>query len=246
MIIYGWNTWNTKKKQLSSVSCQSCGKRDVYHNLIHRYFHVYWVPVIPCSKVRYTQCESCQDAHADKEIPEIYSLSFSESGVSTRPPAILFSGAFFVAIIIGAVFYYKHQKDQSTLAYLQTPQLSDYYVLNLTKMPELVPGLSGCAVFKVTEVDEESVKLAYPQYFYSSRIACGEAISRGEVVREDYFGEKTLQFARAALTSLREKRQLLQVSRKNNIRGIRTVDRRDNGYQSNTSPTPRNSQLSRR
>jgi hypothetical protein len=70
MIIYGTRGKVIPGGRRQDIVCASCGQADLATYGILRYFHIFWIPVLPTKKQPVAECLHCKKTLAGKEIPE--------------------------------------------------------------------------------------------------------------------------------------------------------------------------------
>lgn len=102
MIIYGTKAAKGKFIQ-TEIQCPFCGATHAVGVLpYHKYFHIYWIPLIPYGKEFVTACGKCGTA-----VPDHY---LGSEGVSdeikkqAKRPLWIYSGLAILAILIAVIY----------------------------------------------------------------------------------------------------------------------------------------------
>lgn len=102
MIIYGTKASKGKFIQ-TETQCPFCGENHAVGVLpYHKYFHVYWIPIIPYGKEYVTACGKCGNA-----VPDHY-LGSNGMGEDikkqVKTPIWTFAGVFVLVAIAVAIY----------------------------------------------------------------------------------------------------------------------------------------------
>jgi len=103
---------------------------------VQRYFHLYWIPTIPTRKHVGVECSNCKHTLTDDEIPSHMIDEIKSSVFSTGATLPMYSGLVIIAALVGFIFYSIEQDEIQAAAYVELPAVSDYYVVNYTKIFE--------------------------------------------------------------------------------------------------------------
>ena len=59
-----WGTRGTESLTHGFFNCPHClDKRTYMHRVVRRWFHIFWIPLIPLEKSEYVACTVCNEAY---------------------------------------------------------------------------------------------------------------------------------------------------------------------------------------
>ncbi|TGE24127.1 hypothetical protein E5K00_02620 [Hymenobacter aquaticus] len=100
LFFFGLGQTRITTSPLAGVSCAYCGTPDaVTATVFSRYFHVFWIPVIPLGKFSLTQCGHCKQVLEKKEMPAAYQAPVAALQSSARLPIT----NYLVLLLMGAL-----------------------------------------------------------------------------------------------------------------------------------------------
>ena len=71
MVIFGIKEKIIKKSLLSNVTCSECKEHVSMTYIIEsKYFHLYWIPILPYKKVTHVFCNECDSVFKKKQFSE--------------------------------------------------------------------------------------------------------------------------------------------------------------------------------
>lgn len=100
LFFFGLGQTRITTTPLLGISCTYCGTPDaVVATVFSRYFHVFWIPVIPLGKFSLTQCGHCKQVLEKKEMPAAYQAPVAALQSSARLPIT----NYLVLLLMGAL-----------------------------------------------------------------------------------------------------------------------------------------------
>lgn len=110
MIIFGTRTRNLKASNITSYDCKNCNsKNSVQFHFSARYFHVFWIPVLPFSKVAISQCSHCKQAFYKEEMSQAMKQDYLVASKQVKSPITHYSGLLIIGLamifIIGSIVF---------------------------------------------------------------------------------------------------------------------------------------------
>jgi hypothetical protein len=101
MIIYGTRASKGKFIQ-TTTQCPFCGKEHAVGVLpYHKYFHVWWIPIIPYGKEYVVACGAC-----GHEVPDHYVGGITpEIRKQAKSPWWIFIGLAIIAVIVLSILF---------------------------------------------------------------------------------------------------------------------------------------------
>jgi len=187
MIFYGTRAKSLGAQALGGVACQSCGQSGVVAHVFQKYFHIFWIPVLPYKKLVATECARCQQALAGEDVPPMYQAQLETFRASVKTPWYMYTGLVLILFLV-AGGYYVYQKNQELRAsYVAHPQVGDLYVIDVQKGLALKDAQYPFRVLKITNVKDKTVTLVSGHYEYSAASGATEAIDAGKADELAYF-----------------------------------------------------------
>ncbi|TDG36460.1 zinc-ribbon domain-containing protein [Pedobacter changchengzhani] len=98
MIIFG--TRGTYLKQQSNAfNCPNCGSvGTVRISFFAKYFHIFWIPIFPTTKIGITQCSHCKQALYANQLPIELQSVYDESNKRAKRPITHYFGLFIIGL----------------------------------------------------------------------------------------------------------------------------------------------------
>lgn len=207
MIFFGTGTREMDPVKLDNVNCPNCGQEELYLTVVHRYFHIYWIPAFPIGKRLEATCKSCHRLWQEpKMLGEMVERSTQvKKDLST--PRLLFAGVYIVCTIILIAMYTSWKDDRDTAEYIQDPHVSDYYIVH-TDIDKAYPHIVLCVI----DIRGDSLDMMVGQYGYHEPSHAEDAITGGASAMSDYFSD-SVTFAQADLLAMFDKGDIPQIVR---------------------------------
>lgn len=69
MVIIGYRSTLIGQAELNFTTCENCGTKNSYTVYVYgRYFHVFWIPILPIGKTYFAQCSNCEKAYSKEHL----------------------------------------------------------------------------------------------------------------------------------------------------------------------------------
>ncbi|HEX7488733.1 MAG TPA: hypothetical protein VF341_07495 [Anaeromyxobacteraceae bacterium] len=213
MIVFGTRGRVVKGPQKRGVPCAACGM-DVHQTFgVLRYFHVFWIPMFPTLKQAGMECLHCKKALVGKELPERVRKDVAAMLFTKRRVLPTFAGAILVGLLAIPVAYGSAQQTAREAAYLETPTVGDCYVVRVAGFVKNPDSKHPYGVLRVAKVASDHLELRLGAYAYSQARGADQAISRGEILRADYFAARPITLAASDLLRLKREHTIQAVRR---------------------------------
>ncbi|MCB2379478.1 zinc ribbon domain-containing protein [Hymenobacter sp. BT635] len=99
LFFFGLGRTRITTTPLAGVACAYCSApNSVTATVFSRYFHVFWIPVIPLGKFSLTQCGHCKQVLEQKEMPAAYQAPVAAIQQQVRLPLT----NYLALILLGA------------------------------------------------------------------------------------------------------------------------------------------------
>lgn len=119
MIIYGWKTTPISSQKLEAA-CRWCNEETLYFMVIRRTLHIFWIPIIPLRKKRFTICTSCN---------ETFGTGFISKRWSNLHPDTRSTIGIVLFVALCAILGCKYVYDQRAITnFKNSPYSGQYFV----------------------------------------------------------------------------------------------------------------------
>ncbi len=201
MIIFGLRSGNARQKQSLSYDCAHCGTPEsVQMHLWVRYFHIFWIPVIPLYKSGQSQCRHCKQALDAPEMPQHlvqgYQTARKQAGISVR----YFSWPIIAALFFGIAMIAVMTDSRKTDTFIQQPLAGDVYEIK---------GDDGYTLYRITEVNGDTV-IMNPHLFTAEKLS---AFRRLKNYDAEEYSDETFPLAKNELLVLRADGVIRKINR---------------------------------
>jgi len=201
MIIYGVRSTQLGKEILAD-KCLSCGTQNsIELYVFQKYAHVFWIPLFPVGKTVVSQCDHCKQVLKQKEIPSSLISSYENIKSQTKTPLWTFSGLALIAILITVTVINDQKNDKENAQLILTPKSGDIFEIKTKE--------NQYTVYKVDEVQGDSVYIRINEYETNKLSGLGELKSKGE----KNFSEETYAFSKTELKKMLEQGEIIDVER---------------------------------
>jgi hypothetical protein len=199
--------------QKQGMACSSCGNTTQSTFGVIRYFHIFWIPVLPYKKEVGTECQQCKQTLMGKEVPDNVRQDIKENVFTKGRLLPMFAGLILIALFAGSLAYINVERSKKEAAYLANPAANDYYIVKLTEMFEGQDASYPYGVMKVQSIEEGELALQVGTYGYSEFGGARQAIKKGETAKEGYFSEEMLSVEAGSLQQLKSDGAIRSVKR---------------------------------
>src|SRR5215831_2017575 len=202
MVIYGWRGKVISVGQdLAEVGCDGCGQKTLRPVVVQRYFHVFWIPVIPIGKKVVFECTHCKKTlQANQGTATLASIA-DQAKAAAKTPLHNYLGLAAIVVLVGIAGIGSRIESSNTKAWVGSPAVGDFYVLDASKVLREADKNFKYVVARVHKVTSEGVEIQFGTYGYSGSGGAKDAIRGGAARASGYFVEKDLPLSRAQLSS---------------------------------------------
>jgi hypothetical protein len=210
MIIFGISE-SFRDGKAMTFSCENCGHTAQTTVKYFRYFHLFWLPIIPLGAGQGLVCDSCQQVSLGRQLGSELKRRVKETNTDVRRPVWHFIGTVLVAGMIG---YNSMAEDRLAAMSEQAaaePRVGDVWVVDAEQArPEDLDPIYPYTAARIVDTDAEGATLAFSDWYYgfasTARKQAEEAVREG---KEDYFTDE-VWMAHDDLVEL-ERQSLLQL-----------------------------------
>lgn len=152
MFFYGIKSTSIKTGILSNIHCDYCDEEsEMEYDFKQKYFHLYWIPLIPLKKKTEVCCTKCWHAFETKEFTnEIHKkLNRAKDKYPIRTPLWSFTGIFIITLFFCWAFWQSGRHDVEEADYVKNPKKGDVYLVDSASMKY--------STFRIDKVDPENV-----------------------------------------------------------------------------------------
>ncbi len=189
MIIFGISS-SERPGPAQTDLCPHCGQRSLVAHRRFRFFHLFWLPVVPLGSSVSVTCEHCH-LTMDRTAMSARQRDRAVQGCrDLKRPRWHFIGTLLVAGIIGMNIHDDAQLEEKALAAAAEPQVGDIWIIDVRDVWGIEDDVFRYGVGRVSEVHGDEVGLSMSDWSYlvssGAREGALESISEQG---EDYFGE---------------------------------------------------------
>lgn len=189
MIYLGNRSVKLKSEKILNQLCSNCNSANsLEFNVYGKYFHIWFVPMIPTHKTGFKECTKCNNAIEFNNTKQNSKSRYYSLVNKTSYPYWFYAGGVVTVLgIIAMVYYWNVYEKKYELEYLSKPKVGDIYEYN-TK-------INYYSTLKVLEVTADSVFVSQNTYEISDNTKIsdidivenypktGNGISRKKVVK---------------------------------------------------------------
>ncbi len=211
MLIVGMRGKILSPERLSiHEACPRCGKQALHATLVQRYFHIWWIPVVPYAKRVLFACEHCGVEATDEDATEPLDEAVRRLRRQVSTPFYMFSGLALVLVGFAALTaalapsFISFATTPGLKERIAKPAVGDVYVLDGAKMlpDETWEKDYVFLVARVISIDAQGdMELQISPSAYQAAAAAYQEASRGRVV---YKGSTVVKIDHATLQAWAE------------------------------------------
>ena len=179
MIISGLRKTKYGESQPSDLVCPNCKEIGTTKIEIRsRYFHVFWIPVIPVGKTGLSSCSDCEHEIKSRKMPHDFKREYQNLKADKRPPLWQFVGLVLILILAYLVWERMKEDDIKDRGYLNSPQISDLYRYKTDS--------HDYSTYKVKGFTTDSISM-YPNRFEVEKILRADKIEDDSCFSKEHF-----------------------------------------------------------
>lgn len=166
MIFFGTKGKAVSGQCIEGIECPSCGNNQFITFGVLRYFHLYWIPVIPTTKTVGIECTHCKKTLVGKELPPELSKQIKSTLFTKKKTLPMFSGLIIIAFLMLFGVFTIQQDNAQEAAYINQPAVNDIYIVNFTKIftdtdPKFKYGAMRVKYLSSTQIELQVSSMAY-------------------------------------------------------------------------------------
>jgi len=191
---------------LSSISCEYCEEvSDMEYNFLQKYFHLYWVPMIPLKKKTEVRCKNCGHTYEGKELTKDITVKLNrvKERYPIRTPLWAFSGLIILTLFFCWAFWQSGRHDVTEADYIKDPKKGDVYFME-SKPSEYT---TEYTTMRIDKVDKDQV------YFTYNDTSVSKYTKVFGILNQRYYTNKKGVFTRKKIEELYKKESIFSISR---------------------------------
>lgn len=202
MFIYGSRPTLIGAEPITNT-CEHCNTSgSMTMNIQQRYFHIFWIPIIPFNKIGYTQCSHCKKViESDEMSPELKEV-FKSIKKTKRIPIWTFFGIFAVISLISYSFIIREIEHNKDKVFIDSPKIGDIY--------EYKVNTSDYTLLKVIKVDDNDIFVSQN----TQVVTKFRELRKLEESATGSYESNTRSISRSELLNMFEMRDIMDVVRK--------------------------------
>ena len=213
MIFFGSKGKIVAGEVMQGVQCPSCENSQHASFGILKYFHLYWIPTFLTSRKVGMECTNCKRTLVGDEVPT-HLVDQIKSGVFTTGNTLpMFSGLIIIGLIAIGLTYAGQQTDSREATYITQPAVSDYYVVDFTKIYSEADAEYPYGLMRVSDVSPSGIEVQIGSMIYNLASAVRMDISEGKAAADNYYEPDTILFELAELQELRNSGAIHSIQR---------------------------------
>lgn len=202
MIIFGLRSGNTKQTEIPLADCAYCEtKQSVQLHFYVRYFHIFWIPLIPLYKTGVSQCRHCKQALDKAQIPPHLLASCTTARKKAKTPLKYYSWLIIATLFFAFAIFAVFTDSRDTKAWLQQPQAGDVYEIKED---------GEYTLYRVKEIKGDTV-IVNPHELTVDKLSALRELKNNY---PDAYSDSTINLVKNELTAMYAVRTLKRINRK--------------------------------
>ena len=195
LIYYGKKRARINKFNDSQQPCKSCKSFDFIVKVYERYFHIFFLPIIPIgAKTAEIRCNNCGEPLRIESIEEYYINK-------SRAPIYLYSGLILFAVLIAWLVYDIKQTEKQNKTFVENPKVGDVYSIK-----KIERDTAMFFFFKINKIKGDTIFLYQNNFEYNQEVTSMNS--------EDFFiKDMEMGLEKKVLEKMLEKDEIISVKR---------------------------------
>ncbi len=191
MIFFGSRGRTLNGQHIEGMNCPECGKDQHVTFGVHRYFHIYWIPMFPFSKTAGVQCLHCKSTLTDKELPDEIGKELKADIFTSKRMLPMFAGLILLAIVFAGGFVSVQADNRNEAVFIQQPMVNDIYLVNFANIWSEADRTYKYGILKVNAVSGSEIELLVSTIGYNKTYGPRDDIRNNKVNSRNYYAEHT-------------------------------------------------------
>jgi len=213
MIIFGTKGKTVAGQNVEGIECPSCGNNQFATFGILRYFHLFWIPTFPTSKVAGVECAHCKKTLIGKELPAELSKQIKSTVFNKKNTLPMFSGLLVITLFVLFVAYAIQQDNINEAAYIEQPAINDLYIVNFTKVFDDIDPDYSYGVMRVKHLSSSQVELQVSKIAYNKTSGVRKDIRKSKTSSDSYYDSEPFYIDINKLKGMKESGAIYSVER---------------------------------
>lgn len=213
MIIFGSRGTTVAGKFVEGVECPSCGNNQFGTFGILRYFHLFWIPVFPTSKVPGIECTHCKKTLIGKELPKTLSKQIKSTVFTKKNTLPMYSGLVVITFLALFLAYEIEQDELKEAAYIDLPAINDLYIVNFTRIFNDTDPKYKYGVMRVKYLSSSQVELQVSTIAYNKTSGVQSDISDKKALLDTYYDNESIYMDISKLKEMKESGAIYSITR---------------------------------
>lgn len=215
MIVFGTRGRTVPgQHMIEGVECPNCGNTRHATFGIQRYFHIFWIPTFPTSRIAGIMCLNCKGTLADEEIPKDMGQQIKSSVFNKKNTIPMFAGLMIIACLMIFAMVVSAIDDKKEAEYLGSPMTNDFYIVDITKIFKDADSEYSYALMRVKSVSGDGVELMISKIGYNLPSGPAKDIDNRKAGKDDYYAEETIRIGLSGLGKMKADGAIYSVERR--------------------------------
>jgi len=202
MIIFGLRSGTLKSNEGPLADCAHCHSSQTVHLYFYvRYFHIFWIPLIPLYKTGVSQCSHCKQVLDKAQMPPHLSAGYTAARKKAKIPLKYYSWLIIVFLFVLFAVFAVLFENKDTKTWLQQPKPGDIYEMKEDGLYTL---------YRVKAIKGDSI-FVNPHEFTADKLS---GLRKLKSDHPDGYSDTTIGFTRHELEALYTSKVLKRISRK--------------------------------
>jgi hypothetical protein len=213
MIIFGTRGKTVAGQYLEGIECPSCKNNQFATFGILRYFHLFWIPTFPTSRVAGVECRHCKKTLVGKELPKQLSKQIKSTVFNKKNTLPMFFGLIVITLFVLFLAYSIQQDNIKEAAYIEQPAINDLYIVNFTKVFDDADPDYSYGVMRVKHLSSNQVELQVSKIGYNKVSGVQKDIRNSKTTPDSYYDGDPLYIEIDKLKEMKESGAIYSVDR---------------------------------
>ncbi|WP_207678894.1 hypothetical protein [Desulfonema magnum] len=202
------------QEMIEGVKCPNCGNTQHATFGILRYFHIFWIPTFPTSRVAGIMCLNCKGTFTDEEIPGELGRQIRSSVFNRKNTLPMFAGLAIIACLMIFAMITSVIDDRRDIEYLGKPEKNDFYIVDFTKIFKDADSEYNYGIMRVKSVSGNMVELMVSKIGYMLSTGPARDIDKGKAKKNSYYAGETIHIDISGLGKMKEDGAICSVERR--------------------------------
>lgn len=213
MIFFGSRGKTVEGQVVEGIQCPSCENQQFVTFGILRYFHLYWIPTFPTSKIVGMECTHCKKTLVDKEVPAALSEKIKATVFTNKNTLPMFTGLIIIACLISAVGFAVQQDNMKEVAYIEQPAINDLYIVNFTKIFNDTDPTYKYGAMRIKQISATQAELQVSKTAYNKTSGVRKDIRERKTSSDAYYDGKPVYIDISKLKEMKESGAIYSIER---------------------------------